>query len=142
MPPRFPQKSSVINWLKALMLSPGILFPTGYLLLYLATNIYLNAEFKKDLSLSVSNATGNTWQINITSLKSGWALDSVTLNHIELIKTATLNNRETVPNSTITIKSIDIPFPNLEKLLFSSAERVLSTDTFCKKILAEKHSTQ
>ncbi len=66
----FPEKKFLINWLKALMLSPGILFPAGYLLVYLSTNIYLNADFKKNLSTSVNQSTGNTWHISIKSLKS------------------------------------------------------------------------
>ena len=70
----------------AFMLSPGVLFPAAYLFLYLSTNIYLNADFKTNLSKSVERATGNTWQTNISSIKPGWGFDSMTLNHVELTK--------------------------------------------------------
>ena len=121
------------------MLSPGVLFPAGYLLLYLSTNIYLNAEFKNNLSKSVNKATGNTWHISIKSMKSGWVLNSVTLNHIELTKTKAHGKIESADNSAITINNLEIPVPNLEKLLFSSADRTLSTNTVCEKILNDQH---
>jgi hypothetical protein len=130
------------NWLKALMLSPGVLFPAGYLLVYLSTNIFLNADFKKNLAQSVHQATGNTWQVSIKSLKSGLILDSVTLNDIELTPTGTPESNLQHPAHTITITTLDIPCPNLEKLLFSHTERILSTKVICKKILADDRIVQ
>jgi hypothetical protein len=55
----FPEKNFLINWCKALMLSPGVLFPAAYLLVYTSTNIYLNADFKKNLARSVKQTTGS-----------------------------------------------------------------------------------
>ena len=142
MVPRFPHKKFIINWLKALMLSPGILFPAGYLLVYLSINIYLNADFKKNLVQSVNRSTGNTWQISITSLKSGLVLNSVTLDHIELTPVAQSENHGQQRNQAIIIKTLEIPCPELEKLLFSSEERLSSTKTVCEKILADEHLIQ
>ncbi len=130
------------HWLIALMLSPGVLFPTGYLFLYLSTNIYLNADFKTNLSKSVARATGNTWHTNITSIKSGWGFDSMTLNHVELTKAANRGIKADVENRTITINTIEIPFPDLQNVLFSSAERQRSTNALCDIILAEKGLAQ
>ncbi len=123
------------------MLSPGVMFPSGYLLLYLSTNIYLNGDFKKNLSQSVQKATGNTWHISIKSLQSGLVLDSVILNNIELTKATTPENRADT-SSTITINTLEIPLPNLQQLLFNSSERLTSTNALCDKILAEKNLAQ
>jgi hypothetical protein len=136
---RFPEKKFIKNWLKALMLSPGMLFPAAYLLIYLSTNIYLNADFKKNLSQSVNHATGNTWQISIKSLKSGFVLDSVTLNQIELTPIVRPENKGKPASHPITIKKLEVAYPEIEKVLFSRKERLLSTKTVCDKILAAEH---
>ncbi len=124
------------------MLSPGILFPAGYLVLYLSTNIYLNSDFKKNLSQSFNTATDNNWQISVKSLKSGLFLDSVTLDHIELKKREMpeRNNKET--DRTIIIKTLEIPYPDLQKLLFSSTERLSSIQTVHEKIIAKEPGIQ
>ena len=136
------RKNFLLNWLKAFMLSPGMLFPAGYLLLYLTTNIYLNADFKKNLTRSVRRVSGNTWNVSITSLKSGLVLDSVTLHHIELTKANMSESRAQVASPTIIINTLYIPYPNLQRLLFSSDERISSTSALCEKILAEKRPAQ
>ncbi|NMW20597.1 MAG: hypothetical protein HKK67_02970 [Chlorobiaceae bacterium] len=142
MPLKFPKKKFIQNWLKAFMLSPGVLFPAGYLVLYFSINIYLNADFKNNLSQSVNRATGNTWQTSITSLRSGLVLDTVTLNHIELTRVRLLNDRVQNGSHTITINTIEIPIPSIQKLLYSPAERLSTTNALCEKILAEKRSAQ
>ena len=136
------RKKFLRHWLMAFVLSPGVLFPAGYLFLYLSTNIYLNAGFKTNLSKSVERATGNTWKTSITSIKSGWGFDSMTLNHVELTKAANRGMRADDENRTITINTIEIPFPDLQKLLFSSTERRASTNAVCEIILAEKGLNQ
>ena len=139
---RFPRTSFIINWLKAFMLSPGFLFPAGYLLLYLATNIYLNADFKESLTKSVDKATSHSWQMQITSLRSGWVFDSVSLNHIELIRIATHERGATTYNRTITINTLKIPSSHLENLLFDSDKRISTIDTVSKIILAQENRSQ
>lgn len=142
MTPRFPEKTFLINWVKALLLSPGMLFPAAYLMVYLATGLYLNADFKMNLSRSINMATGNAWQISIKSLKPSLVLDSVTLNHIELTPTDQLQNNEPDTLHAITIKALEIPWPGLEKVLFSRNERISSANTVCKKILADERLAQ
>ncbi len=142
MAPRFPHKTFVINWLKALMLSPGMLFPASYLLIYLSTNIYLNTDFKQNLSRSITQVTGNTWQISINSLSSGLILDSVTLNHIELTPVVQSQNSTQQANHAFTIPSLKIAFPELQNILFSREERLSSTKTVCEKILSDKRLAQ
>ncbi|NTV06227.1 MAG: hypothetical protein HGA59_06955 [Chlorobiaceae bacterium] len=139
----FPEKKFLINWLKALMLSPGILFPAGYLLVYLSTNIYLNTDFKKNLSTSVNQSTGNTWHISIKSLKSGLVFNSVTLHNVELTPTtAAYHEGDQSSTHSITIKTLEIASPELDKLLFSPTARLLSTKAVSEKILADKHFVQ
>jgi len=139
---RLPHKTFLINWLKALMLSPGMLFPAAYLLVYLSTNIYLNADFKKSLSRSVNQATGNTWQINIKKVKSGLILNSVTLDTIELTPITGHYNSGQSTNHAITIKTLEIACPKLQNILFSRKERFLSTKTVCEKILSDERLLQ
>jgi hypothetical protein len=137
MTPRFPEKKFLINWLKAFMLSPGVLFPAGYLLVYLSTNIYLNADFKNNLSQSINSSTGNTWQISIKSLKSGLVFNSVTLNNIEI--TPKSQQKSITP---IFIETLEIAYPELEKILFSRDARLSSTRAVCEKILADERLDQ
>ncbi|ACF44016.1 hypothetical protein [Pelodictyon phaeoclathratiforme] len=139
---RFPEKIFVINWLKALMLSPGMLFPAAYFLIYLSTNIYLNADFKKNLSQAVNQASGNTLQISIKSLKSGLVLDSITLNQIEFTPIIQTGKKRQITNHPITIKKLEIESPEVEKLLFSRKKRLSSTKMLCDKILAAEHLIQ
>jgi hypothetical protein len=138
MLPQFPHKKFFKNWLKALMLSPGMLFPAGYILVYLSINTYLNADFKQNLSRSVGRATGNTWHISIKSLKPSLVLNSVTLNQIELTPVTNPKRNRQALNDAITINTLEIPCPELEKLLFSSTERLSSTKEICEKILANE----
>jgi hypothetical protein len=131
-----PEKKFLINWCKALMLSPGVMFPAAYLLVYTSTNIYLNAEFKKNLAQSVKQATGSTWQISIKSVSSDLMLDSVTLNHIELTPAGRLEH------PSIIIPTIEVNCPDLQNMLFSPAKRLSSTQVICEKILSDRHLVQ
>jgi hypothetical protein len=142
MNPRLPNKTFVIKWFKALMLSPGVLFPAGYLLLYLSTNIYLNDNYKKTLARYFNRATGNTRQLSIRSLKAGFVFDSVTLNNIELSSTLPVRENEKSSESRTTIRCLKIAYPDLQKLLFSRTALQLSTKNICDKILAEERRIQ
>jgi len=139
---RLPHRAFVINWLKALLLSPGMLFPAAYLLVYLSTNIYLNADFKKNLSRSINQATGNTWKINIKNVKSGLVLNSITIDNVELTPIAGHQKSGRSNNHTITIKTLEIACPELQNLLFSRKKRLLSTEIICKKILSDERLLQ
>lgn len=132
----FPKKKFLINWCKALILSPGVLFPAAYLLVYTSTNIYLNARFKTNLAQSVKQATGSAWEISIKSLSSDLILNSVTLNHIELTPAGTLKH------PAITIPTIEVNCPDLQALLFSPAKRLSSTEVISKKILFDSNLVQ
>lgn len=132
----FPKKKFLINWCKALILSPGVLFPATYLFVYTSTNIYLNTQFKTNLAQSVKQATGNAWKISIKSLSSDLVLDSVTLNHIELRAAGAPEQ------PSVTIPAIEVNCSNLQTLLFSPAKRVSSTELIRKKILSDRHLVQ
>ncbi len=124
------------------MLSPGMLFPAAYLLVYLSTNIYLNADFKKNLSRSVTRSTGNTWHVSITSLNSGLGLDSITLNTIELTPVVQSHIHGQSTHHATTIKTLEIAYPELQNILFSPKERLSSTKAVCEKILSDKRLVQ
>jgi hypothetical protein len=142
MNPRLPNKTFVIKWFKALMLSPGVLFPAGYLLLYLSTNIYLNENYKKCLAQTFNQATGNKMQISIKSLNAGFVFDSFTLNNIELTSTLPVADDQNSSDCRITISSLKIAAPDLQKLLFSRTAQQLSAKNVCDKILEEERRIQ
>ena len=133
---RFREKNFLINWCKALMLSPGVLFPAAYLLVYTSTNIYLNTVFKTNLARSVNQASDSTWKITIKSLSSDLILDSVTLKYIKLTPSGTS------AQPTVTMPTIEVNCSNLEKLLFSPAKRASSTQVIREKIFSDGHIIQ
>ncbi len=137
MPPRLPQKQFVRNWIKALLLSPGVLFPAAYMLYYLSTNIYLNAGFKANLASSFSQATDNRQQLSIKSIKSDIGLDTFTLNQIVLSESG--SNAGTGNSApAITIKTLTLDSPSLEKMLISNAAMRSSQEALCRNILNEE----
>ncbi len=118
------------------MLSPGVLFPAAYLLVYTSTNIYLNTVFKTNLARSVNQASDSTWKITIKSLSSDLILDSVTLKYIKLTPSGTS------AQPPVTIPTIEVNCSNLEKLLFSPAKRASSTQVIREKIFSDGHIIQ
>lgn len=139
MAKRFQEKNFLVNWLKALILSPGVLFPTAYLLVYFSTNIYLDSDYKKNLTQSIIKATGHTLLVQIASVKSDLTFDSVTLREIELTPMDFRKKNKQNNCDKVTISALEIQCPDLDKLLLSTNGRLLSTETICNKILAEKH---
>ncbi len=113
------------KWLKALALSPGILFSIGYLAICFFTNFYLNREFKENISQTVQVATDNRYTLSIETLRAGLDLHSITLRHIELIPVAQSDRRK--PAQKVSIRQLSIEERNLGNLLFSkqTAERLV-----------------
>lgn len=73
------------KWLKALMLSPGVLFTAMYLAIWLCTNFYLDHAFRAQLTHAFTSATGSRYRLTIGSLVTGPELGSLTLKKLEVI---------------------------------------------------------
>ncbi|MEI8033096.1 MAG: hypothetical protein WCH05_07120 [Chlorobiaceae bacterium] len=138
MTPRSPHKTFVFNWIKALLLSPGLLFPAAYMVYYLSTNVYLNAGFKANLASSFTKATGNTQQISIRSLRSDISLDTITLDQIVVKERIGNNKARSEGSAAITIKTLKIESPSLEKMLISNRAMLSSKETLCRNIINEE----
>ena len=142
MPLQFPHKRFIINWLKALILSPGILFPTAYLLVYLSTSIYLNNAFKTELYQSIDRTSGNMVTIKVESISPNLQLDTMTLRSIDVIPAEHAESNESNNQPLQHIKSthaLAIRCPNLQQLLFNKEKR-RSSITVISTILLAKHS--
>lgn len=133
----FPEKRFTANWLTAFMVSPGVLFPSAYLALYLSTSAFLNTGFKNELCLSYGIATHNSRSLSIGSLKTGPDLCSVTISDIASMPANTSRN-----NVYRSINTIEIPLCDIADFLFSKSAREASAIAACEKILAEESRFQ
>ena len=127
------RKITFTNWLKALALSPGILFPTGYLVIYFLTNSYLNREFKENISLAIEAATDNRYTLSIEHLRAGLDLHSVTLQHLELNPVE--KQHQTASGNSVSIRQLCVEPINLCNLLFSKQTAERSTRKISQRIL-------
>lgn len=121
------------NWLKALLLSPGILFCAAYLAVYLLTNVYLERELKTDIAESCSTASGNRYSLSIDHLSAGLDFRSVRLENLELFPTKQ-------PAGGIVPERIVIPELLVDKLdlcnlLFSRKTAEQAAGTISRSIL-------
>ncbi len=136
------EKKLIIQWLKALILSPGILFCTGYLLLYLLTAHWLGVHFKDELLRSFTETTGNRRQLQIASLKTDFFLDTLTLTQIELSGAPSPSGARQTSGQPITISTMTITLPDLDTFLFSPATRQSSSRAVCEEILKAEQRLQ
>jgi len=138
MPLQFPHKRFIINWLKALILSPGILFPTAYLFVYLSTSIYLNNAFKTELYQSIDRASGRNVTIKVESIRPNLQLDTMTLRHIQVIPAERAESSNQPLQQIKRTHALAIRCPNLQHLLFNKEKR-RSSITVISTILLAKH---
>ena len=127
------RKITFVNWLKALALSPGILFSTGYLVIYFLTNSYLNREFKENISQAIEAATDNRYTLSVEHLRAGLDLHSVTLQHLEL--TPVEQQHQTATGDSVSIRRLCVERINLCNLLFSKQTVERSTREISRRIL-------
>ncbi|NTV91982.1 MAG: hypothetical protein HGA72_01505 [Chlorobiaceae bacterium] len=134
------EKLTLSSWLKALLLSPGILFLFVYLAIYLSTTIYLNLDFKKNLLHNLSIPGNTPYHISIGSINAGFVMDSVILHEIEL-SPATPTGLHGSGGKPVTIPKLRVTCPGLEKLLFTPGMVNASTRKLCSGILdaAKQH---
>ena len=124
-------KLTFLNWLLALALSPGMLFPAGYLVVYLATNIHLNSSFKENMSQEFLAATENRVSISIGTMRAGLDFRSVTLQKLELKPAENVSR----PSDNVAIPALRIEQLNLCNLLFDRTCREQSVKTITRQIL-------
>ncbi|NEX14001.1 MAG: hypothetical protein C1941_04815 [Prosthecochloris sp.] len=134
------RKITVANWLKALGLSPGILFSAGYLLIYLLTNSYLNSEFKKTISRTVEAASDNHYSLTIGHLRAGFDLHSLTLEDLGLTP-ADQDLPETAENC-FSVRKLCLDDINLCNLLFSKKAMERSTREISRRILLYRQKAE
>jgi hypothetical protein len=139
---RPPEKKFIINWLKAFSVSPGVLFPAAYILLYFGTIFYLNTDYKKELIRSLNLAAGPASRIELGQLHTCYRLDSITVDRIDMIGPVSTPESDAGNATMISITSVRLPVRNVEKLMFSTSDRQSSLDALCRQILSEKHHAQ
>lgn len=113
MPLRFPTKKFVINWCKALILSPGMLFPLTYCLLYSLTSIYLDTSFKAAVVSSATAGNSKVTLLGIGTIHPSWTMDRIRFRRIILKKSS----------ETLQIPGRELPLPALHTLLLHREKR-------------------
>lgn len=129
------QCGPVHKWLTAFLLSPGMLFASAYLLLWLSVNIYLDRTFKQNLKHFIISETGSRYQLDIGSLRPALNLNSITLKHLELIPVGMIENQHSNP-AVRKIAELRIECPDLGFIPFKPVEEILSMHMVSSKILA------
>ena len=121
------------NWLKALLLSPGPLFCAGYFLLYALTNIHLNGIVKEEVAATVEIATGHRYDLSIERLNAGFAFNSVTLEHLEIVPVDRPLEKRAA--GSVRIRELHVRHLDLSNLLFSRETAARSTLKISRHIL-------
>jgi len=142
MPLQFPHKRFIINWLKALILSPGILFPTAYLFVYLSTSIYLNNAFKTELYQSIDRASGRNVTIKVESISPNLQLDTMILHSIDVIPAESDESKNQPSQQIKRTHALAIRCPNLQQLLFNKEKRRSSITVISTTLLAKHPCAQ
>ncbi len=130
-------KHFVANWLKAFLVSPGVLFPAAYLFLFLSAGQFLNGNFKKELQETYALKTANSRRLSVRSLMLSTTLGSVTLHDIE-----TGPVPPSADNRPHSINTMEIPLSDLAGILFCNSVRRSSVGSACERILAEESDGQ
>ena len=122
-----------MKWLKALMLSPGVLFAIAYLVLWNATNIYLDHAFRGKLDRAFSSVAGSRYRLTIGSLGTGPDFSTLTLNHLELV--AIGSGRPGQPPH-IRFDKLDISCPDIGLLMVRPSLAEAATMQVSKALLS------
>jgi|WetSurMetagenome_2_1015567.scaffolds.fasta_scaffold1265843_1 hypothetical protein len=137
MAPSRCDKRFLSNWLKAFMVSPGVLFPAAYLMLYLLLSLFLDTGFKEEICRAYGNASGNSRHLSIGSVKAGFDLCSITLQDIESGPAYAAEN-----NRTHSIHALKIRLCGIGTFLSGGSSRELSARAASEKILDEESRDQ
>ncbi|MDT9547192.1 MAG: hypothetical protein RI826_07640 [Chlorobium phaeovibrioides] len=131
---RPPHSAFLQKWLKAFLLSPGVLFTAGYLLCYLAATLSLNMGFKTALTRSLERKTDSTLTLSVESLNAGPGLDSILLSTVWLGPAGTDGTRGP---GTLSIASLEVPCPSLLLFPLSKATLESSAESLSGTILEQ-----
>jgi hypothetical protein len=125
----------ILKWFTAFILSPGMIFASAYMAVWLSTNIYLARSFKHHLQNIFLAETGQRYQLDIGSLRPGFDLNSITLKKLALTPVGTVRNPGTQPY-VMQIPELRIDCPDLGFFLFSGGNEILSMQQVSRKILS------
>ncbi|RXK88537.1 hypothetical protein EST62_02535 [Chlorobaculum sp. 24CR] len=123
------------KWFTALMFSPGMIFASAYLLVWLSMNLWLDHTFKGHLEQVFISEAGQRFQIDIGSLRSGADLNSLMLKKLELTPIGGAENLRT-NRPSLEIAELQIECPDLSFFPFRPADEMPALRKVCRKILS------
>ncbi|NTU53328.1 MAG: hypothetical protein HGA97_06445 [Chlorobiaceae bacterium] len=129
------RRGPVLKWFTAFIFSPGVIFASIYGMVWISTNIYLGHSFKRHLEHLFISETGQRYQLDIGSLRSGFDLNSITLKKLALTPLGDRAQLNTTP-SVMHIPELRIECPDLSFLLFRPGAEKLSMHQISRKILS------
>ncbi|NTV02141.1 MAG: hypothetical protein HGB04_05070 [Chlorobiaceae bacterium] len=121
-----------LKWLKALMLSPGVLFTLAYLALWSATNLYLDHTFRAKLGRAFSSVAGNRYQLTIGSLETSPDLSTLTLEGLELVAVGSGSPQQP---RRIRLDQLDISCPDIGLFMVRPSSAEAATMQVSKTLL-------
>ncbi len=121
-----------MKWLKALMLSPGVLFALAYIALWNATNLYLDHTFRGKLGRAFSAAAGSRYSLTIGSLGIGPDCSTLTLKRLEMVAVGARNG--TLPHRII-LDKLDIRCPEIGLIFIMPSMAEAATMQVSKALL-------
>jgi hypothetical protein len=123
------------KWFTAFILSPGMIFTSAYLLVWLSINHYLDHTFKHHLKQIFVTEANRQYRIDIGSLRSGADLNSLMFKKLELTPVGKSENQRT-NHSSMEIAELRIECPDLSFFPFRPAEEFHSIRMVSRKILS------
>jgi hypothetical protein len=122
------------KWLTALILSPGMIFASAYLVVWLSMNLWLDHNFKHHLKQIFANEAQQQYQIDIGSLRPGADLNSLTLKKLELTPLGGTENQRT-NRSVFQIEELRIECADISFFPFKPADELLTLRKVRRAIL-------
>ncbi|HHE32825.1 MAG TPA: hypothetical protein ENL07_09460 [Chlorobaculum parvum] len=132
------KRGPVRIWLTAFILSPGMIFTQAYFLLWLSTNVWLDHAFKQHLKQVFVAETGQGYQLDVRSLRTGPGLNSIILKKLELFRVDPAENQQN-EQTTREISELRIDCPNLSFLPFRPSDEMLSLQKVSERIISRSN---
>jgi hypothetical protein len=123
------------KWFTAFILSPGMIFTSAYLLVWLSINHYLDHTFKHHLKQIFVTEANRQYRIDIGSLRSGADLNSLMFKKLELTPVGETQNKKK-NLSVMEITELRIECPDLSFFPFRPADEIHSIRMVSRKILS------
>jgi len=112
-----------------------MIFTQAYVLLWLGTNVWLDHAFKQHLKQVFVSETGQRYQLDVRSLRTGPGLNSIILKKLELFLVDPTENQQT-QQTTREITELRIDCPNLSFLPFRPSDEMLSLRKVSERIIS------